>query len=387
MTTGWDGAGNVVRTTGTFTGGTVWTDTLNSADKTIKASEHDTHDQTLADSIEDCLNRNGENALTANIVAGGFKFTGVGDAAARDQWLAAGQLQDGEVNWVDSGGAVDAITATYTPNVTALVDGMLLYFRATGANITTTPTFKAGTTTAHTITKNGAQALAAGDIPRDSYECIVRYRLSDTSWELLNPLFTVDAASDTVAGKVELATIAETTTGTDATRAVTPAGLHGITSLSGAVWMIDEDTMASNLDTKVPSQQSVKAYVDAKGAAASDQETGTSTTLYVTPGVQHRHPTAVKVWISLGMDATNNASTGVSSTTDTGAADWTVTFTTAFSSAAYGATHGQFWNSQSNNRVALKTQAAGSLHVQAGTGAGLSETDTITAHVACYGDQ
>ena len=38
---------------------------------------------------------------------------------------------------------------------------------------------------------------------------------------------TVVSASDTVAGKVELATIAETNTGTDATRAVTPDGLAG----------------------------------------------------------------------------------------------------------------------------------------------------------------
>jgi len=37
----------------------------------------------------------------------------------------------------------------------------------------------------------------------------------------------VTAASDTAAGKVELATAAETTTGTDATRAVTPDGLAG----------------------------------------------------------------------------------------------------------------------------------------------------------------
>ena len=37
----------------------------------------------------------------------------------------------------------------------------------------------------------------------------------------------VSAASDTTAGKVELATAAETTTGTDATRAVTPDGLAG----------------------------------------------------------------------------------------------------------------------------------------------------------------
>lgn len=44
---------------------------------------------------------------------------------------------------------------------------------------------------------------------------------------LTSGTLSVDAASDTVAGKVELATIAETNTGTDATRAVTPDGLAG----------------------------------------------------------------------------------------------------------------------------------------------------------------
>lgn len=72
----------------------------------------------------------------------------------------------------------------------------------------------------------------------------------------------VAAASDTAAGKVELATTAETTTGTDATRAVTPDGLHDMTSLAGAAWFLDEDDMTSNSATKVPSQQSVKAYAD-----------------------------------------------------------------------------------------------------------------------------
>lgn len=84
----------------------------------------------------------------------------------------------------------------------------------------------------------------------------------------------VSAASDTAAGKVELATTAETTTGTDATRAVTPDGLHDMTSLSGAAWFLDEDTMTSNSDTKVPSQQSTKAYVDTQIAGISSNTDG-----------------------------------------------------------------------------------------------------------------
>ena len=70
------------------------------------------------------------------------------------------------------------------------------------------------------------------------------------------------SASTTVEGIVELATTAETTTGTDTTRAVTPDGLHDMTSLAGATWFLDEDTLATDSATKVASQQSIKAYVD-----------------------------------------------------------------------------------------------------------------------------
>jgi hypothetical protein len=40
------------------------------------------------------------------------------------------------------------------------------------------------------------------------------------------------------------------------------AKIKSITDLTGHGWVVDEDTLVSNLDTKVPTQQSVKAYVD-----------------------------------------------------------------------------------------------------------------------------
>lgn len=78
----------------------------------------------------------------------------------------------------------------------------------------------------------------------------------------------VVAATTAASGTVELATTAETTTGTDTTRAVTPDALHDMTSLAGAAWFKDEDDMSSDSATTVPSQQSVKAYVDAAIVAA-----------------------------------------------------------------------------------------------------------------------
>jgi hypothetical protein len=74
-------------------------------------------------------------------------------------------------------------------------------------------------------------------------------------------------ASESIAGVVEIATTAETATGTDAVRAVTPKSLHDMTTLSGAAWLLDEDAMSSDSAVLVASQQSVKAYVDTQVAA------------------------------------------------------------------------------------------------------------------------
>ena len=74
--------------------------------------------------------------------------------------------------------------------------------------------------------------------------------------------YVVPNSSSTAKGVVELATTTETTTGTDATRAVTPDGLHDMTSLAGAAWFLDQDDMSSDSATQVASQQSIKKYVD-----------------------------------------------------------------------------------------------------------------------------
>lgn len=89
--------------------------------------------------------------------------------------------------WIAAGGTADAITATYFPAVTVLTDGMLLSFRALGANTIAAPTFAPSGLTARTIVKAGGQALVVGDIPRAAYECLLRYNLANTRWEYLNP--------------------------------------------------------------------------------------------------------------------------------------------------------------------------------------------------------
>lgn len=171
---------------GTFTRVYNWVTDKNSAIN-ITASRVDTEDTGFATGLSNCICKDGQTTITANLPMGGFIHTGVGNATARNQYAVVGNIQDSLYNWIAGGGTVDAITATYSPAITALVDGMELDFRATGANATTTPTFSPNGLTAHTITQLGGSALFAGSISAANFEGKLRYNLANTRWELLNP--------------------------------------------------------------------------------------------------------------------------------------------------------------------------------------------------------
>lgn len=89
-------------------------------------------------------------------------------------------------NWVVAGGTSDAITALFSPPITSLVDGQIVWFRATAANLTSTPTFSPNGLTPEVITKFGGQALAPGDIAGAFAEYAMRYNLAHTRWEMLS---------------------------------------------------------------------------------------------------------------------------------------------------------------------------------------------------------
>ena len=77
-------------------------------------------------------------------------------------------------------------------------------------------------------------------------------------------------ASETNKGIVELATNGETVTGTDTTRATTPANV----AAKLADYTKDEDDMASDSAAHVATQQSIKAYVDASAILPTNYITG-----------------------------------------------------------------------------------------------------------------
>jgi len=105
----------------------------------------------VATGINAALAKNGENAATADLDAGGFKVTNAADGVAVDDLATVGQLQDGGLIYATSAGT-DTITLTLSPAVTAYVDGQSFTFKAGGSN-----------TGAATLDVNGVGAKAVTD--------------------------------------------------------------------------------------------------------------------------------------------------------------------------------------------------------------------------------
>lgn len=177
----------------------------------IRADRHDGEDDNFASGLTQCITKDGQTTITANLPMAGYKHTNVAAGSSATDYARLDQVQDGNINWVAAGGTANAITATYNPTTGTPVDGQLYYVRAGAANSTTTPTFSPDGNTARTITKNGNEALVVGDIAGAGHELILRYRLSDTKYELLNPkgisLSSILGANNVFTGTNEFSTM------------------------------------------------------------------------------------------------------------------------------------------------------------------------------------
>jgi microcystin-dependent protein len=91
------------------------------------------------------------------------------DATAITDTRAVWQQDVPGTRWCIAGGTADALTMTYSPAFTALSDGLEISWRnPNSSNATTAPTATIGSFSALTITKNGGQALAIGDLPANA---------------------------------------------------------------------------------------------------------------------------------------------------------------------------------------------------------------------------
>lgn len=103
-------------------------------DHFISAAKLDEDFNNLATGIENTLTRDGQNAPTANLPMNAKKHTNVADASARNEYAAAGQVQDGGFLYAADTGAADAYVMSLNPALAAYAAGQVFYFKAANAN-------------------------------------------------------------------------------------------------------------------------------------------------------------------------------------------------------------------------------------------------------------
>jgi len=96
----------------------------------------------------------------------------------------------------------NAYSATLTPAITGLTNGLTLHIRAPASNTTTTPTFNAGFGGAIGIVKGNGLALVAGDIAGAGHWLMLQYDSALTKWVLLNPANGVVAPATLPVGTI-----------------------------------------------------------------------------------------------------------------------------------------------------------------------------------------
>ncbi len=216
---GWNGSGSFSISYPDFVAGT-----------TIVSTQVDTNNSDFVTGLNHCLTVNGETVPTATLPMANFRHTGVSNAAARDQYAAAGQVQDSAFHWVNAAGVTgtaDAIALAPFPAIAAYAEGQVFRFKAEATSSSATPTVNVSSLGVKTIQNDGG-ALAVGDIVNGRiYEIVY----DGTQFQLQNWAVSTSAAaaSTSASGIIELATQAEVDTGTDAARAVVPSTLTGWT--------------------------------------------------------------------------------------------------------------------------------------------------------------
>lgn len=185
---------------GTFTRIYNWViDKANGINITASRMDADTDD--IANGLSQCINKDGQTTLTANIPFNNYKITGLSNGAERNDSINVGQVQDNQFLYLGTtSGSADAYTLSPAPTITAYATTQRFIVKIHATNTTTTPYLQisgiANPTTTAVIKKLNASKseipVAIGDLVANSILTIQR-NSTNTAWivlELSNPATT-----------------------------------------------------------------------------------------------------------------------------------------------------------------------------------------------------
>jgi len=254
-----DGNGTFVRGNGTNTGAATWSDDRD-ADILILSTNHDTHDQDIANGITQSISKDGQTPITADLPMSGFKHTNVDTADARTDYARASQVQDSAFTWLGtSAGASNTYTANATPAITAYAAGQTFRFLSDKTN--------SGAATLN-VNSVGAKAIRNPDNSALATDQLVSGRIIEVFYDAatdnfkINPFYAGTVASSrTFLGLGSLATASTINnsnwSGTDL--AVTNGGT-GASDASGARSALSAAVSGANADiTSLTAVSTVRA--------------------------------------------------------------------------------------------------------------------------------
>lgn len=134
----------------------------------IEPDRHDEEDDGFATGLSNCITKNGETTITANLPMGGFRHTGVGIASARNHYGVVSQIQDQSYTYCGAaGGTANAITLSPSPVITTYAAGQAFEFLPPATNTSGTVTIATSALAVRAIKKSIGGALvilAPGDL-------------------------------------------------------------------------------------------------------------------------------------------------------------------------------------------------------------------------------
>lgn len=161
----------------------------------ITASRMDGEFDGIATGLSNCITKDGQTTLTANIPFSTYKLTGLGSGTARTDAINVGQVQDNQFLYLGTtSGSADAYTLTPSPAITAYTATQQFTAKINATNLTTTPYLQvsaiASPATTAVIKKLSATkteiAVEASDLLINGIYDFKRNSAND-AWIVLNP--------------------------------------------------------------------------------------------------------------------------------------------------------------------------------------------------------
>jgi hypothetical protein len=349
--------------------------------------------------------------LAYNTTSGTVKQRNAADSAWLTMWPIGKQglvPQDGSSIFAADAGSNDTYAITLSPAPTTYATGMVVNFTANTAN-TGACTLNCNSLGAKALKKNKGNDLETGDILAG--QCVsVMY--DGTNFVVISPLCNTTPVNAQTGTTYTVLT-------TDRGKLVTHTNASSIAVTlpqagSGfeAGWFYDVQNRGAGTVTITPTTSTIDGasslavqtnqgcrifsdgtnYFTQRGlgsglsaATQAEMESATSNTVATTPGRTQYHPGVAKFWVNFNGTGTIaiRTSHNVTSLTDNGTGDYTVTIATDFSSADWA-----YFLSQSvgTGDAVLSAIAAGSIQFITQNTAG-SATDAAYVIAAGFGDQ